>query len=204
MPLLWSIYGAVAYRIRGGWSASFNRTLGRLLFFVPLASLIFFHALHSGLALPWGLSLGVALSAICWIGIVIGHGSYMDLNNRPDLADDEAICWLLDFFFERGKASYGRDYWGLMITGLIVTLPVGAAAIIDGHYFTGAMLAISGGIKGAAYQSGYDVANDKLAIGIQGGTEVGELFFGFCVYCAASISFHFAATAAINAIILAF
>lgn len=187
MPNLIAFMGAWLYRLRGGLrEGHINRTLTRILYWLPLAGIIAAMLAHA-LGFTWVMAgLSLTLAAICWLGVIMGHGSYMDLNGNPHLIDDEMLKKVLDLFYGR-ENSYGRDYAGLCITGLIVTLPVGIAAMIDGFYFTGLLMIASGAAKGYCYDLGQRLPNNVLPDRLSHPTEIGEVLFGLVTYNAAAI-----------------
>lgn len=101
------------------------------------------------------------------LALLTGHGKFMDLGAWDRAADDETLEFIIKPL-EGRVPTYWYDLAGLAVTGIAVTL---AAGLVIGfsNPLAGGVLALSGGLKAAAY-----------AIG--GNTERGEFLTGFLLY----------------------
>jgi|TARA_R110000787_G_scaffold37078_1_gene94411 hypothetical protein len=156
--LILGVLGAFIYRFRGISSTKvppilYSRTLRRVL----SASVIVPGAYLAGAGL-WAL----LAAPIAYYGIIAGHGSYIDLGTGAE-PDNEVFDTLLDWIFGLdyiGANNFWRDFTGLALTGLLVTVPVAFLPGINWSY------ALIGLFKPIAYQ-------------LSGNTEKGEIGWGF-------------------------
>lgn len=178
--LLLSLVGGVLYRMRGGWP-DVPRPLEQLAFCA-----ILYVAMHFA-----GVNVWAALAAYAFaVGMCMkGHGHTMNYStpvNMDKLEDYEFFTkWLI------GKVP---DYWYKVIAhsfgGLIMTLLPGMAVFFY-EPVHGAIIAISGTLKGVAYMIGwflhpaYEDGPLKLRFGkftIDSSTAWGEFLTGAFIW----------------------
>lgn len=180
--LAFGLTGGIFYRLRGGGVKKkfLARTAARLLYFTPLAitilpGLIVIHELELNSV---SATTAIVLMAVCWAGVVTGHGSYMDLGTSIN-PDNERLKPFMDFLMgTENEPSFWRDFIGLSLTGFIVTLPIGIA-------LNSYIVMFSGLLKGIVYFLGFAFHKAGLEIPTtHGWTEWGEFFFGIVTYSA--------------------
>jgi len=169
--ILFSILGAIFYRMRGGWP-SLPRPIEQCLFCIPIIIV----SLGSPLA---AIILAFVLSVAA---VSMGHGHTMSLLNPVDLNKLERYE-----FFTKWLIGKMPDYWYKVLAhsfgGLLVTLPL---------IFTNPMLAPIGLLKGPAYMIGWRLhpnyyGNEKIKIGkitFDSATAVGEGLTGLFIWAA--------------------
>lgn len=166
--LLLSLIGAVTYRWRGTGAAdtpSGNRTVNRALFALTLGAC----GLYGGMPMAAALLVPV----VAFPGIVIGHGSYMDLGTNA-AGDDEPFRPLLNLFFGPPFTKDPvRDAVGLALTGVAITLPI---AVLLGLSGMPVWYAAVGMLKSVSYALGF-IAQRTGRIGF---TVFGEYAWGAC------------------------
>lgn len=169
--ILLTVFGAFSYRARGmgddvmpGFFS--NRTLRRAVF----AVLIGMAAFAGGV----GWQAALLIPVVVWAGVVLGHGSYMDLGTG-NVPDNEKFKWFLDLIFgPEPPFSFKRDFVGLCLTGLLITVPAAAVTFYVGHTESW-IYAFVGIGKGLAYAV-------PLKLKMHNFTEWGEFFWGgICV-----------------------
>lgn len=105
-----------------------------------------------------------------------GHGQYIGLgySARQPKENDEKLDFIVKFFFgEDNGGNYWRCAFGLAVTGLIMTIPLGCMySFINPLY--GIILGVSGVTKTIAYMIGWKIY-DKLNISP---TAIGEFLTG--------------------------
>ena len=159
--VLFAIAGGLAYRWRGMNENDVPRLLrnrwARRGLFVGLLALAAWWA-EAG----WWTLLAAPLAVV---GTIIGHGSYQDLATveRPD---NEWFRWPLNRVCgPEPPYSCWRDFTGLALTGLLVTVPI---AVLPGVAFWYAGVGV---LKAGAYAIRWQLAG-------LGKTEMGELGWG--------------------------
>lgn len=126
----------------------------------------------------WGHPAGLVAYAAAVMGKRTGHGQYAPLGTgeRQPVAQDERLDCVVRFFF---GADYGGNYWrcvfGLVVTGLAVTLPAGILYGIVVNPWHGAVLAVSGASKSVAYMIPWAV---RRRLGLSYSTWWGEFLTG--------------------------
>jgi len=137
-------------------------------------------------ALPYGLVpllAGLPISAgISYAGAVLGkrtgHGQYVSSgkNKHPVSQQDRIDPFVRFFFGVEGKDNYWRNKFGLAVTGLICTLPLGILWAFQIDALAGLAIGLSGASKALAYAigwAGYDHVNKRIHP-----TLVGEVLTG--------------------------
>jgi len=171
--------GAMTYRMRGMGSSSFppileSRLVRRLLPLLVLSAAFFVVEPSLGYWCFVVVPLG-------FYGIIMGHGSYMDLT-RSKGHDNEVFASLLDWFFGEESETgpvYPRDFVGLALTGLALSVPVAV-----GLYFIDPVFiwyAFTGILKPVGYVIGWKLFDMKIQDRWEFpvATEFGEWFWGF-------------------------
>ena len=136
---------------------------------MPLALEQWIYGIPYGLVLIYSPISAVIAYLCAVLGKRMGHGQYIHLGKkRQAISQDEKIDPILRFFFgvDRGCA-YWRCVCGLVITGLMVTIPAG---VLYGG-MEGAIIALSGSTKGLAYMIGH-------ALPVRSPTMIGEILTG--------------------------
>lgn len=94
----------------------------------------------------------------------LGHGQYIGLSfvPRPPKKNDEKLdIFVKPFFGEDNGGNYWRCVWGLAVTGLVMTLPIGIAYAIQENALIGLIFGVSGALKALAYMIGWELFNEK-------------------------------------------
>lgn len=120
-----------------------------------------------------------AAALIAGWGWVPGHGSYMDMGRMP-IVDNEFLKPLLDRIFgpDDEVASLWRDFAGMALRYLIVTVPLGAAAVL----LTGSPMGWAIMPGGLLVAVGYLLAWEVLDGSRVSPTAVGEYCAGAIIY----------------------
>jgi hypothetical protein len=138
-----ALVGAVVYRIRGGLSPWMPRPVDQLIFALPYAVIA---AKEHNRSTWW--FFGVLI--ITTIALMPGHGQYMDLGTWNAPVDPERLDFIVQLFFgDDNYNNYWRDFFGLAVTGLVVTLP--AAISLYKKPVLAILLFLSGALKAVAY-----------------------------------------------------
>lgn len=144
-----------------------------------------------GTPYPWWIWIGPILSYMgAFLGKRTGHGQWMDLGSFTGIIKPERLDFINRLFFGRDinetlvvKGNYWRDFIGLSISGLAVSLIASICLIIGGHIVAGLLVALGGFLKGFAYMIGWSVNGDSrtefLGEHLDEATELGEFLTGF-------------------------
>lgn len=197
--ILFTLVGGVLYRFRGGWP-TLTRPIEQILFCAPLFYLCF----TSVSFLP-----ALVASIACLVAVLKGHGTWMSYRDLGRCIEPEWLDWIVNIFFGKDprfftsegrcpteplrkhkvesygvKKLYWRGIFGMSLSGLFSTIPVG---IVTGNIFIG----LCGALKGLAYLCGrklhpnvYDGAA-KVRIGkftLVSDTEWGEFLTGAFIW----------------------
>ncbi len=149
--------GAVFYRMRGMDENSVPSILRSRLLRRALSVLVLIPGAYLAGAGVWAL----LAAPIAFYGIIVGHGSYMDLGT-VDRPDNEVFAPLLDKIFGPeyvGHPNFWRDFTGLALTGLLVTVPVSLLPGIGWEY------ALIGFMKPIAYFLTKDTERGEMGWG---------------------------------------
>lgn len=167
LMILSALAGAALYRWRGGMPPDMPKVVKVSVWAIPLA-------VAAAMSTPWDVlfpwEVGLAVLLATYFATKTGHGSYMDLGTMPK-PDNELLRYVLDLFMEN-TSNFTRDFIGLSLTGLLVTLPVGIA-------MANPLVAASGLLKAPAYWLGQSLPSLPQ---LRGFTEWGEALFGAVVY----------------------
>jgi hypothetical protein len=172
--LLSAILGGLGRRVAGGAIGQwFDVDVGdlppRIFFAVTVAAGAALGWAAGGVVHEWWHLL--ALVPLVWVGTTLGNGEAMDMG--------------------RDQGGFWRDFVAMTLVGLAGTILPTAAAWWEGYAWVWMLL---GGITAApAYSLGWILMghrNMALPLGIQGGSEAGEVMFGagkamgacLCVY----------------------
>jgi hypothetical protein len=113
---------------------------------------------------------------------ITGHGQYFDLGTYSKQSDRrQFVDPVVDFFFgpdpnwtkDGVEGNKWRDFFGLTITGIGVSIGVGLALIFTGHSIAALAIISAAALKGVAYVIGYAVRPNNHP------TEIGEYLTGF-------------------------
>ncbi len=139
-------------------------------------------------ALPYGMIFmgtwyGLPAYACSAIGKRIGHFPYFLLghytqaiSNRPP----SPVEPIVRFFFGLDKGGqYWRDFFGLTLTGLAVTIVPGILYGLVINPLAGLLLALSGAFKSIAYAIGWKFKENYFGIEP---TAIGEILTGIMTY----------------------
>ncbi len=154
--LVMMIAGAILYRWRGS-DYSLPRPVLQAVIALPFALLAYQTWFSIGL---WCPILVLTTAALC-----LGHGQYQDLGTWKGPIKVSSIDFIISRFWGpdfEGRCSYWRDFFGMAVSGLLVTLPAG---IITCH----PLLALSGALKAVGYAISWRVVK---------GTWLGEVLTG--------------------------
>lgn len=143
---------AFLYRFRGS-----SQTL------VPKLAVNILIALGFAMLVPMEWSIPVWI--LVTLALQTGHGNFIDLGTWPQIKTmgDERLEFIIKPLW-RKISDYWYDFSGLVLTGLVVTLPIGIALHSPD-------IAIMGALKGYAYAIGR-LVYPKLPV------EAGEVLFG--------------------------
>lgn len=148
-----AVYGVFSDRIRGGWpNDKFLDFTGDR--FAALAIRSWPFAAIAAVVL-WPMSweyvaIGTFLTfALTCAGMSMSHGPQYDLYKSDPATERTNI-------FSRITAAIGlKGFWaefvGLGLTGVLITLPLGLAAIYGGHIMAGVLIALAGFVKSLSY-----------------------------------------------------
>jgi len=176
------ILGGVVGRMKGGWPGwlKLPKVVKRLM----MAACYVLALWLAGVAILPAVLIGVVLP---WWGIVMGHGSYMDLALSPG-KDNEFFAPVLNVIpglSETDGPNYVRDFVGMALTGLTLTVPVSIALAFIGYptwyWVVGVGKALSYAVgwliqpNDGSRQSPQWVAS---LLGINGGGTIGEWLWG--------------------------
>jgi hypothetical protein len=165
-----ALVGAIVFRLRGGWLGGWpgDRPITITVWSALLTAPLWFLA-------PWWAVLGALV--LTFGATTMGHGSGLDFGRVE--ADDPDELW-------RHHWAPNDDPMGdakfMAVRGLLMTLPVGIALVMGGHY-TWATVGLSGVLMGPAYWVGYlywkaTQGNKRL---LPAGAEAGEWLTGLLV-----------------------
>lgn len=139
-------------------------------------------------AIPYGLVGGLYGFAPAYAGAVLGkrtgHGQYLNYGYgaRTNPNDDERLDFIVRFFFGVDNGgNYWRCFFGMVVTGMAVTLLPGIIACFALDPISGLVLAASGATKAVAYSIGHFVYRN-LGIKKFYFTVIGEFLTGFFAY----------------------
>lgn len=133
--------GAALYRWRGHGSKYkkyFPRPFNQIAFALPYA-LVAWAATSN-----WWIAGAVLF--VSTLGLVTGHGKFMDLGHTLRESEDETLEFSIKFL-EGRISNYWYDALGLAVTGLAVTVPAGIA-------LANPVLSLTGILKAPAYMIG--------------------------------------------------
>lgn len=108
--------------------AFLNRFRGSSQTLMPKLYVCIIMALGFSFIVPWVASLPILV--LCTLALQTGHGNFIDLGTWPRKPSDgeERLEFIIKPLY--GKLpEYWYDFLGLMLTGVIVTLPVGIALL---------------------------------------------------------------------------
>lgn len=149
--IIFPLYGAALYRWRGAahkWKKYFPRPFNQIVFALPYAYVCY------DVISWWCLFIIIPTT----LGLLTGHGKFMDLGSWKKDAEDETLEFLIKPL--EGKISnYWYDVLGMGITGLAVTL---AAGIV----LASPLLALSGLLKAPAYMIGRNTEEGEFLTGL--------------------------------------
>lgn len=100
-----------------------NRFRGSSQKIVPRMAVCALIALGYAMIVPWTFSIPVLI--LTTMALQTGHGNFMDLGHWKDTSPPERLEFLVAWM----KPGYWRDFTGLAVTGIVVTLPVGIALL---------------------------------------------------------------------------
>lgn len=149
--ILMTIAGAALYRWRGHaskYKKFFPRPLNQIAFAAPYAYAVYL------MGYDWYWYIPVLV--LSTLGVLTGHGKFMDLASYKILTSDETLEFLIKQWEDK-MSNYWYDFLGLAVTGVAVTL---AAGTLLGN----PLLAFSGALKAPAY-----AIAKKLGWGTAGG-----------------------------------
>lgn len=131
-----------------------------------------------------GFGLLAYLAAVA--GTRTGHGQYLSLGRwRQDPKKgqmDEKLDFIVRFFYGyQTRPNRARDIFGLVVTGLAVTLLAGILLAVQGHFTAGILVVISGALKPLGYM--LEDAHSKFT-GVKYTTTLGEFERGVTGWCA--------------------
>ena len=161
-----ALAGGVAYRWRGMNSADVPRLLchrwarrALVVGFLALAALV------AGAPHFWPL----AALALALPGLVIGHGSYFP-GGGPKV-DDELTAQVVRFFFRGRPLTEPAKAFGMMLTGLAITVPLSFIPGVSVWY------ALAGILKPVSYLTPYAIEMHLRRRGYEH-TAISELVWG--------------------------
>lgn len=189
--LVFAIIGGLIYRVRGGfpWPFSAPRPIEQILFCLILCA-----------AAPLYLPFLAALT-LSTLACLTGYGSYHSLSRgNPETEDNEELAWLTRLLTPKRYSvnDYRYQATGLLINGLLITLPAGVGS-------GSIALALCGALRPVCYEIGWRIREKRPVLahklaefkilqeknGAYSPTSFGELSFG-AVTCAVA-GFVFAA-----------
>jgi hypothetical protein len=157
---LMTTLGGVMYRLRGS-DLRTPRWLKRGVYALALALA----------ALPAMGVWATILIPLAWLGIVMRHGVYFP--NETEVNQDTGVMrWLTTKIARTEEITVWRKMIGMALTGLVITLPVGVAAVF---FSTNPIIALYlpvGVLKAVAY---FSTSNTERAEVAWGGVSVGSL-----------------------------
>jgi len=165
-----ALAGAVVFRLRGGWLGGWplDRQITLAAWSALLTAPLWFLA-------PWWAVLGAFV--LTFGATSMGHGSGLDFGRAE--ADDPDELWRYAW---APKDAPGDDALFMTVRGALMTLPVGIALVLGGHY-AWAAVGLSGALMGPCYWLGY--LNWKATQGnkrlLPAGAEMGEWLTGFAL-----------------------
>lgn len=164
-----SAVGSILYRVRGGLAPALPRPFDQMLFALAYGAIVFRVSKNN----PY-LFIGVML--VTALALSTGHGQYMDLALVDGVSGEERVDFILKWFFGPDDfQSYRRDFCGLMVTGLIVTIPTGVVLALYKEYKAATVIGCSGVLKAVAYALSFEMGY---------ATEGGEYLTGFLLWSA--------------------
>lgn len=171
--LFLAFVGAVLFRLRGGLSPALPRPFDQMLFALGYAALIYKRSGRN----VWWFGGVLVLTAVA---LATGHGQYMDLGRFEGVGTGvETLDFIVAALFGADTGGlFWRDLFGLCLTGLVVTLPAGLALLWFREWVVGAVIGLSGLLKGLAYSVSWAVGWD---------TAGGEYLTGFLLWGAVII-----------------
>ena len=148
VDIIYSLLGGIIYRWRG--SSHSYRPLPQLLFSLPFA-------VYS----PYPL----VVFALTFLAVCSGHGRWMSLKH-PLTGKPERTEFIIQWL-ENKLPPYWYKVLGLSLSGMLITLPAGIAALDP-------FLAVSGILKAVAYMIGWQSKRYQ--------TEIGEFLTGIFLW----------------------
>jgi hypothetical protein len=178
--------GGLLNRARGGGFVSLgSTTLARIVFWaVPTAGSLM--AMLDPTATPRAtLGIGMVLFVGCYLSLALGWADHMDLGRVPH-RDDGWLAGALDVLFgEDSGHDFWREFFGLMVRGLLFTTAIGAAVVladlISGvPLWRGWWFAVTGAGMPLMYELGW--RTPRLSDTFDRGPCWGEFWFGAWVW----------------------
>lgn len=155
IPIIFmSMFGGLVSRMCGGGRPALPWKSDQIIFAAPYAFVF------AGLSFHWPMVCAALVAFVtAFAGKLTGHGQYIGLGHTPraNFGDIARLDPIVALFF--GADTFQNNYWrcffGLMVTGMAVTL---CAGILYGALVSplgGAIIAVSGAFKAVAYAAGW-------------------------------------------------
>lgn len=155
------VCGAFLNRFRGGWLPGTMPDKGGR--FIRLAVYTAPYGIAAATFAPiWAAGLVWVLTGVM---ASESHGPQMDLNRSPEEGERTNRA---DAIF--GSTGYWSEFMGLGATGVIIHLPLGAAAAVFLHPVVGVAYIAAGFLKAPSYEIGHRFVG-KLPLGLAGGPD---------------------------------
>lgn len=177
--------GIVDRAIRGG--ANKATSLGRVFAAMPKFSRLTISAALQVAFLPfyygtWGI-IPLALMGFIFVLLVAAtsgpHGNQMDLGKSPE--ENEDVNYADKIF---GREGFWSEFWGLSLTGFVITLPMGIAMAVSPLFVPsanttlailfGVIYSVIGWTKGACYHYAQKAKLTIPALWVPGPDEIGR------------------------------
>ncbi len=179
--IAFAIIGGLFNRWRGGWLPGFlgDQTVRRMVF--AAATTVWMLILLRPEINKEAVLLALLFWALSYAGWVLGWGSYMDMG-RSGKTDNEFLRIPLNLFFEDTIDNLKRDFVGMTIRGLLVTIGAGIA-LAYWYLWPGIMYAISGLVMGIIYWLSWKAWDAGWKVkGFEGGPPLAEFVFGIWLW----------------------
>lgn len=148
MTLIMAFLGGYISRMCGGGFFQLGRGLEQFAYALP----------YGGILLLYGYPKAALVAyAFAVLGKRLGHGQYIDRGKviLPESMRDSIDPFVSLFFGPETGQDYWRDKFGLLFTGLAVSVPCGVLFGLFVDPVIGCLIALSGGTKAISYMIAY-------------------------------------------------